>query len=128
MGSLSDNGGIWPGDGGSADGLPGLPEEWGVIVVPDDLSELSAEVTAVQAELRRNLVAGDVEGEGADEWLAGLPDGRVVAVRERGGSGGVLWEFRCDRPVRDLIFADVDGDGKGELVVETEGGCVRIAR
>ncbi|MEV4704758.1 hypothetical protein [Actinoplanes sp. NPDC049316] len=54
MGSLSDNGGIWPGDGGSADGLPGLPEEWGVIVVPDDLSELSDEVTAVQAELRRN--------------------------------------------------------------------------
>ncbi|MEV4635875.1 hypothetical protein AB0J80_00845 [Actinoplanes sp. NPDC049548] len=54
MGSLSDNGGGWPGDGGSSDGLPGLPEEWGVIVVPDDLSELSDEVTAVQAELRRS--------------------------------------------------------------------------
>ncbi|GGQ43233.1 hypothetical protein [Couchioplanes azureus] len=53
MGSLSDNGGGWPGDGGSPDGLPGLPEEWGVIVVPDDLSELSDEVTAVQAELHR---------------------------------------------------------------------------
>ena len=75
-----------------------------------------------------NLIAADVNGDGRDEWLAGLPDGRVVAVREREGRGEVLWEFRCDRPVRDLIFADVDGDGKGELVVETEEGCVRIAR
>src|SRR3954468_15117639 len=53
MGSLSDNGGNWPPDGGSPDGLPELPEEWGEIVVPDDLSELSAEVSAIQAELHR---------------------------------------------------------------------------
>jgi len=33
----SDNGG-WPSDGGSPDDLPDLPEEWGVIVIPDDLS------------------------------------------------------------------------------------------
>src|SRR6185295_16286595 len=48
----SDNGG-WPSDGGSPDGLPDLPEEWGVIVVPDDLSELAEEVDAVRAELHR---------------------------------------------------------------------------
>jgi hypothetical protein len=54
VGSLSDNGGNWPPDGGSPDGLPGLPDEWGVIVVPDDLSELSEEVSAVQAELHRS--------------------------------------------------------------------------
>jgi hypothetical protein len=47
----SDNGG-WPSDGGSPDDLPDLPEEWGVIVIPDDLSELSDEVEAVRAELR----------------------------------------------------------------------------
>ena len=52
MGSLSDNGGGWPNDGGSPDDLPDLPEEWGVIVIPDDLSELSDEVRAVQAELQ----------------------------------------------------------------------------
>ncbi|GAA3344269.1 hypothetical protein GCM10020358_46840 [Amorphoplanes nipponensis] len=54
MGSLSDNGGNWPPDGSSPDGLPDLPEEWGVIVIPDDLSELSEEVSAVQAELHRS--------------------------------------------------------------------------
>jgi hypothetical protein len=47
----SDNGG-WPSDGGSPDDLPDLPEEWGVIVIPDDLSELSDEVAQVRAELR----------------------------------------------------------------------------
>jgi hypothetical protein len=51
MGSLSDNGGSWPPDGGVPDGLPDLPPEWGDIIIPDDLSSLSAEVAAVRAEL-----------------------------------------------------------------------------
>jgi hypothetical protein len=51
MAGPSDNGG-WPSEGGSHDDLPDLPEEWGVIVIPDDLSELSDEVAAVRAELR----------------------------------------------------------------------------
>ena len=41
-------------DGNAPDDLPDLPEEWGVIVIPDDLSELSDEVEAVRAELRQS--------------------------------------------------------------------------
>jgi hypothetical protein len=52
VGSRGDNG-DWPSDD-SFDDLPDLPEEWGVIVIPDDLSELSDEVAAIQAELRRS--------------------------------------------------------------------------
>jgi len=52
VGSSTDNGSGWPHDGGSPDDLPDLPEEWGVIVIPDDLSELADEVRAVRAELR----------------------------------------------------------------------------
>lgn len=52
MTSQHNNGGGWPHDGGSPDDLPDLPEEWGVIVVPDDLSELDDEVRAIRAELR----------------------------------------------------------------------------
>src|SRR4029450_4472449 len=51
MAGASDNNG-WPPDGGTPDDLPDLPEEWGVIVIPDDLSELADEVRAVRAELR----------------------------------------------------------------------------
>jgi hypothetical protein len=52
VGSRGDNG-EWPSDGGSPDDVPGLPEEWGVIVIPDDLSELADEVEAIRAELRQ---------------------------------------------------------------------------
>ncbi|BFU41979.1 hypothetical protein [Krasilnikovia sp. MM14-A1004] len=55
MGSFKDNGNEWPPDGASSDGLPDLPEEWGLIVVPDDLSELADEVAAIQAELHLTL-------------------------------------------------------------------------
>jgi hypothetical protein len=50
MAGASDNGGMPPG-GGHPDDLPDFPEEWGVIVIPDDLSELADEVEAVRAEL-----------------------------------------------------------------------------
>jgi hypothetical protein len=53
VGSRGDNG-EWPSDGGSPDDLPDLPEEWGVIVIPDDLSELADEVAAIRAELRQD--------------------------------------------------------------------------
>jgi len=46
-----NGGGGWSPDGGSPDDLPDLPEEWGVIVIPADLSELADEVDAVRAEL-----------------------------------------------------------------------------
>lgn len=51
MAGASDNGGRPPG-GGTPDDLPDFPEEWGVIVIPDDLSALADEVAAVRAELR----------------------------------------------------------------------------
>lgn len=41
--------GNWPPDGG----LPGLPPEWGRIVIPDDPSELDWEASQVRRELRR---------------------------------------------------------------------------
>jgi hypothetical protein len=49
------NGGSPPDDGGEsyARDLPELPPEWGEVMVPDDLSELDAEVRAVRRELRR---------------------------------------------------------------------------
>lgn len=52
MGTLrGDNGGERPPEGG----VPGLPPEWGTIVIPDDPSELTAEIRAVRRELRGQL-------------------------------------------------------------------------
>ena len=66
MAGASDNGGRPPG-GESPDELPDLPEEWGVIVIPDDLSELADEVEAVRAELH-----------------PGPPPGRLARLRRFG--------------------------------------------
>ncbi|MDG4806592.1 hypothetical protein O7634_07460 [Micromonospora sp. WMMD1120] len=38
---------------GPAEGLPGLPPEWGRVVVPDDASTLATEAAQVRRELRR---------------------------------------------------------------------------
>lgn len=55
MGSLhGGNGDSWPPEGGgSPDDLPGLPAEWGPIIVPDDPSALAREAALVRRELRR---------------------------------------------------------------------------
>jgi hypothetical protein len=51
MGTLrGDNGGERPHDGGR---VPGLPPEWGAIVIPDDAAELDHEATALRREWRR---------------------------------------------------------------------------
>jgi len=44
-----DNGGPAPG----GNGLPDLPPEWGVVIIPDDPSELAPEIDEVRRELRR---------------------------------------------------------------------------
>jgi hypothetical protein len=41
------------GGGQSPDGLPDLPPEWGIVVIPDDASELAQESLRVRRELRR---------------------------------------------------------------------------
>jgi hypothetical protein len=48
------NGDGWPPEGGGqSDGLPGLPPEWGTVVIPDDPAELADEAAEVRREMRR---------------------------------------------------------------------------
>ena len=48
MGSQRGDNGATPNGGG----LPDLPPEWGVVIIPDDLAELTRESTQVRRELR----------------------------------------------------------------------------
>ncbi|GAA2702681.1 hypothetical protein ACFY2R_24530 [Micromonospora olivasterospora] len=59
---------------GPTDGLPGLPPEWGRVVVPDDASALAEEAEQVRRELRRR--AGRTRWRGR-LGLAPRPDGRL---------------------------------------------------
>ena len=54
MGTLGGgDGGGRPDNGGQPEGLPGLPPEWGTVVVPDDPAELATEAAEIRRELRR---------------------------------------------------------------------------
>jgi hypothetical protein len=48
--TVPGSGDTWP-DGRPRDPVPGLPPEWGEIVIPDDPGELAAEARAVRREL-----------------------------------------------------------------------------
>ena len=73
-----------------------------------------------------SVVAGDVDGDERDEFLVGLPDGRLVCVEESDARGVVLWEKQFDSAVANPIVADLDGDGYAEIIVSTSDGEVRV--
>jgi PQQ-like domain len=75
-----------------------------------------------------SVVAGDVNGDGRDEFLLGLPDGRLLCLQEEADQGRILWEVRFDAAVANPILADVDGDGVAEIVLATSDGHVRILK
>jgi hypothetical protein len=62
--------------GGNGNGeLPGLPPEWGSIVIPDDPADLAEEAAAVRAELRRD------RRRPWRRWLRGSAGGSGQSVR-----------------------------------------------
>jgi hypothetical protein len=72
------------------------------------------------------VCAADVDGDGTDEFLTGLPDGRLLAIGERDGQGTIIWTVQFDAAVVDCIVADVFGNGSPAIIVETDDGYVRI--
>jgi outer membrane protein assembly factor BamB len=73
-----------------------------------------------------SVVAADLDGDGTDEFVVGLPDGRLVCLGEDGrGSGEIRWTLPFDAAVSNSIVVDLDGDGLAQLVVATADGQVR---
>ena len=73
-----------------------------------------------------SIVACDIDGDGRDNFVLGLPDGKLVALEERDGKGVVVWKFDLHAAALEIVIADVDGDGFAEIVVETDDGVVRV--
>ncbi|MCC6730994.1 MAG: VCBS repeat-containing protein [Chthonomonadales bacterium] len=82
----------------------------------------------VRSEAPTHIVTLDVDGDGRDDYLVGLPNGDLVALTERAGKGVVLWRTRLDAGIRDVIAADLDGDGKAEIIVDTDDYVVRVMK
>ncbi len=75
-----------------------------------------------------NISSGDVDGDGRDNFLVGLPNGDLLALDEKNGRGFVLWKKTFDAGVREAVMADVDGDGKAELIVDLDDGRVKVLK
>ena len=75
-----------------------------------------------------SIVAGDVDGDGRDEFVLGLTDGRLICVGQRNDRGTVIWETNLGAGVANPIIADLDGNGIAEIVVSTSDGYIRVLR
>ena len=128
MGTLGGgNGGERPSDGGNRpDGLPGLPPEWGRIVIPDDPAELAEEAAEIRRELRREArrrrirrllrlpARPDPDEQSIRIPLVIMAIAIVAALTSLfavawPGSQGDPYRGRPAGPVADLTFVDADG-------------------
>lgn len=72
------------------------------------------------------IISGDVDGRGEPELLFGGQDGNLLAVRDAGDHGEIVWRKRFDAPLGTPILADVNADGKSEIVVSAGDGWVYV--
>ncbi len=67
------------------------------------------------------VISADLDGDGRDEFLFAAND-RVIAVGADEGTGEVLWQVKLPGRVSEPSFADVDNDGRGEILVTCGDG------
>ena len=72
------------------------------------------------------IISGDVDGGGESELLFGGQDGNLLAVRDAGDHGEIIWRKHFDAPLGTPILADVNADGKSEIVLSAGDGNVYV--
>jgi len=65
----------------------------------------------------------DLTGEGNGELLVGTEDDYITALN---GNGDVLWSFKANGDVTDESFADINSDGRGEVILGTVSGTIYV--
>ena len=68
-----------------------------------------------------SLAAADLDGDGADDVVAGTHAGEVRAFSSKGRS---LWQFATGGQVRSVAACDLEGDGRPEIVVGSDDSSV----
>ena len=71
-----------------------------------------------------DVVSGDVDGDGRDEFLFGGSN-LVLCLEVGEGVLQVAWSLDVGARASDLALSDVDGDGFLDLVVTTSDGYVK---
>jgi hypothetical protein len=69
-----------------------------------------------------DFASADLDGDGKMELLCGAADGKLYALKEKGGKCTTLWSVDLQRMVGSPIIADLNGDGTAEILVTSEDG------
>ncbi len=70
----------------------------------------------IPSERCRGTISAEVNGDGRDEFLL-VAGSRLIAVGTKDGAGAIIWQVELPGSLGEPSFADVDGDGKGEVLV-----------
>ena len=71
-----------------------------------------------------DVVSGDVDGDGRDEFLFGSGT-KLICVEQEEGTLRRAWTLEVEGRSSDVALADVDGDGLLDVVVTTTDGYVK---
>lgn len=77
------------------------------------------------------LIASDIDGDGRTDILAGVYGGKVLLLRNVGAMAGGLQleaapQFSVGVAADSFSFSDVNGDGKGDLVVAGSSDSISV--
>jgi hypothetical protein len=73
-----------------------------------------------------DVIACDVDGDGAQEFVFGTSHGMLHALGDGGAQPRPVWVADLGAAVGSPIAADVDGDGRSEIIVCTADGWLRV--
>jgi hypothetical protein len=75
-----------------------------------------------------DVASGDLDGDGEMEFLFGTSHGQLWAVGDEGGQPRVLWRAELPAGSGPPVIADLDGDGRSEVVVYTVDGYLNVLK
>ena len=116
------------GDGQTEAGIPGCADGFRCLDLRTGAVRWTVPLPqAVQRECS-NCVCCDINGDGREEFVFAAGPRLIAASPRPGARDNIVWEITLPAAVRSVVVADVDGDGKAEVLCGGTDGvlyCVR---
>lgn len=109
------------GDGRKEIGLPGCSDGFRCL---DPATGRTLWTIPPQGQGASNCIAADLNGDGLEEFLY-ANGSRLLAVAQRPGADSpILWQIDLPALIPNVVVADVDGDGWGEILASGSDGIL----